>query len=72
MRYGLGPDKMPDNSVIRNGYLYLTAYNDEGIYKINLSNSTDVTLIPFGFTSAGKSQTGSGTCANYLFMFKAI
>lgn len=54
--------------VIRNGYLYLTAYDDAGIYKINLSNSTDVTLIPFGFTSAGKSQTGSGTCANYLFM----
>ena len=54
--------------VIRNGYLYLTANNDEGIYKINLSNSTDVTLIPFGFTSEGKSQTGSGTCANYLFM----
>ena len=54
--------------VIRNGYLYLTAYDDTGIYKINLSNSTDVTLIPFGFTSEGKSQTGSGTCANYLFM----
>ena len=54
--------------VIRNGYLYLTAYDDSGIYKINLSNSTDVTLIPFGFTSEGKSQTGSGTCANYLFM----
>ena len=48
--------------------LYLTAYDDAGIYKINLSNSTDVTLIPFGFTSEGKSQTGSGTCANYLFM----
>ena len=54
--------------VIRNGYLYLTAYDDTGIYKINLSNSTDVTLISFGFTSEGKSQTGSGTCANYLFM----
>ena len=48
--------------------LYLTAYDDAGIYKINLNNSTYVTLIPFGFTSAGKSQTGSGTCANYLFM----
>lgn len=54
--------------VIRNGYLYLTAYNDEGIYKINLSNSTDVTLIPFGFKSAGKVLGGSGTCANYLCM----
>lgn len=54
--------------VIRNGYLYLTAYDDEGIYKINVNNSTDVTLIPFGFKSAGKSQIGSGTCANYLFM----
>ena len=54
--------------VIRNGYLYLTAYDDMGIYKINVNNPTDVTLIPFGFKSEGKSQTGSGTCANYLFM----
>jgi hypothetical protein len=54
--------------VIRNGYLYLSAYNDAGMYKINLSNQADITLIDFGFTSAGKSQTGSGTCANYMFM----
>lgn len=54
--------------VIRNGYLYLTAYDDTGCYKINVNNPADVTLIPFGFTSEGKSQTGSGTCANYLFM----
>lgn len=54
--------------VIRNGYLYLTAYDDTGCYKINVNNPADVTLIAFGFKSEGKSQTGSGTCANYLFM----
>lgn len=54
--------------VIRNGYLYLTAYDDTGCYKINVNNPADVTLIPFGFQSEGKSQTSSGTCANYLFM----
>ena len=52
------------NSVVRNGYLYVFAYDKTGIYKINLSNSTDVTLIPFGFTSAFKciGETGSTEC----------
>lgn len=54
--------------VIRNGYLYLAAYDDAGVYKINVSNPVDVALISLGFTSAGKSQTGSGTCSNYMFM----
>jgi len=54
--------------VIRKGYLYLAAYDDTGVYKINVNNPADVTLIDFGFTSAGKSQTGSGTCSNYMFM----
>lgn len=54
--------------VIRNGHLYVTSYDNNGIYKINLGNTTDITLIPLGFTSEGKSQTGSGTCANYLVM----
>ena len=54
--------------VIRNGYLYLPSYDDKGIYKINLENPTDITFIDFGFTSEGRSQTGSGTCSNYLVM----
>ena len=55
--------------VIRNGYLYIQAYNDAGIYKINLNNVADVTLIPLGFTSANKSLGSStGTCTNYLAM----
>ena len=37
--------------VIRNGYLYLTAYDDTGCYKINVNNPADVTLIAFGFKS---------------------
>lgn len=36
---------------VRSGYLYVPAYDKKGIYKISLSNSTDVTLIDFGFTS---------------------
>ena len=52
------------NSVVRNGYLYVFAYDKTGIYKINLSNSTDITLIPFGFTSAFKciGESGSTEC----------
>lgn len=55
--------------VIRNGYLYIEAYNDEGIYKINLNNVADVTLIPLGFTSVNRPLGSStGTCTNYLAM----
>jgi hypothetical protein len=48
--------------------MYLSVYNDAGMYKINLNNQADITLIDFCFTYADKSQTGSGTCANYMFM----
>ena len=52
------------NAVVRNGYLYVPAYDKTGMYKINISNSADVTLIPFGFTSAFKciGETGSTEC----------
>ena len=51
---------------VRNGYLYLPSYDKTGIYKINVNNSADVTLIPFGFTSAMKPLGGSGSCENYI------
>ncbi|MGN0254917.1 MAG: hypothetical protein ACI4W2_00180 [Eubacterium sp.] len=52
--------------VIRNGYLYVIANAKTGIYKINLSNSADITLIEFGFTSANKPLGGSGSSEVYL------
>lgn len=55
-------------SVVRNGYLYVPKYDKTGIYKINVNNSTDVTLIEFGFTSAMKPLGGSGSCENYLIL----
>lgn len=54
--------------VIRGGYLYLPAYENTGIYKINLGNQADVTLIEFGFTSAMKPLGGSGSCECYLLL----
>lgn len=60
------------SAVIRNGYLYVPAYDKAGIYKINLSNSTDVTLINLGFTSAMRSIGDSGTCEVYLSMIGDI
>lgn len=51
---------------MRNGYLYVPAYNKQGIYKINVTNPTDVTRIPFGFTSKWKPLCSSGTCEVYL------
>ena len=52
--------------VIRNGYLYLANYDKDGIYKINLSNVTDITLIPLGFTSSYRTLSGSSTSQTYM------
>lgn len=51
---------------VRKGYLYVVAYNKKGIYKINLANASDVTLIEFGFTSKWKSLCETGTCEVYM------
>ena len=53
-------------SVIRDGYLYVMAYNKQGIYKINVNNHTDITLIPLGFTSQWKAI--SDNTNNLLYM----
>lgn len=55
-----------NRAVVRKGYLYVVAYDKTGIYKINVNNSSDVTLIPFGFTSAFKPLGGSGSSESYL------
>lgn len=52
--------------VIRNGYLYIPSYDNEGMYKINLSNVTDITLISFGFTSENRTLSGSSTSQTYM------
>ena len=51
---------------IRKGYLYAMANNKKGIYKINLANSSDVTLISLGFTSKWKPLCETGTCEVYM------
>lgn len=55
-----------------NGYLYVPAYNKKGIYKINISNSSDVTLIDFGFTSKWKPLCDAGTCEVYMTLIGDI
>lgn len=64
-----GSSSYPERVVkccVRNGYLYVPAYDKKGIYKISLSNSADVTLIPFGFTSKWKPLCETGTCEVYM------
>ena len=51
---------------VRNGYLYVPSYDKKGIYKINVLNSADVTLIPLGFTSKMKSLGEDGSCEVYM------
>ena len=50
------------NAVVRNGYLYVLSYDNYGVYKINVNNPTDITLISLGFESAARSIGGSGSC----------
>lgn len=64
-----GSSSYPERTIrccVRNGYLYIPAYNKKGIYKINISNSSDVTLIDFGFTSKWKPLCDAGTCEVYM------
>lgn len=58
--------------VIRNGYLYLVNYDEDGIYKINLSNVTDITLISFGFTSEYRTLSGSSTSQCYMTLINDL
>lgn len=51
---------------VRNGYLYVPANNKKGVYRINLSNQVDVTLIEFGFTSKWKPLCETGSCEVYM------
>ena len=53
---------------LRNGYLYAMAYNKKGIYKININNSSDVTLLSFGFTSKWKPLCNAGSCEVYMIL----
>lgn len=64
-----GSSSYPERVVkccVRDGFLYVPAYNKKGIYKINLGNSSDMTLIAFGFTSKWKPLCDTGTCEVYM------
>ncbi len=64
-----GSSSYPEQVVkccVRNGYLYVPAYDKKGMYKINLSNPSDVTLLAFGFTSKWKPLCETGTCELYM------
>lgn len=60
------------NAVVRNGYLYVPSYDKTGIYKINLSNSTDITLISLGITSKMRCIGETGSCDCCLSMLNDI
>ena len=60
--------EMVHKSVVRNGCLYALAYDNKGVYKINLANPSDVTLLKLGFTSANKPLGSSGSSEVYLTM----
>lgn len=51
---------------VRAGYLYVMAYDKKGLYKINLANPVDVTLLDFGFTSKWKPLCETGSCELYM------
>lgn len=61
-----------NRATLRNGYLYVIGYDKKGVYKINLSNSADITKIEFGFTSANKPLGGSGSSEMYLIVINDL
>lgn len=70
-----GSSSFPERNIrcsVRNGYLYVPAYDKKGIYKINITNSSDVTLIDFGFTSKWKPLCDAGSCEVYMTLIGDI
>lgn len=64
-----GSSSYPERVVkccVRKGYLYVPANDKKGMYKVNLANSADVSLIAFGFTSKWKPLCETGTCELYM------
>lgn len=57
---------------VRKGYLYVPANDKKGMYKINLANSADVSLIAFGFTSKWKPLCETGTCELYMTLVRDL
>lgn len=57
---------------MRDGHLYVPAYDKAGVYKINVSNSADVELIAFGFTSEMNPLCESGSCEMYMTLIGDI
>ncbi len=51
---------------IRNGYLYVMAYNKKGVYQISVSDPTDIRLINLGFTSAWRTFENMGSGLLYM------
>lgn len=70
-----GSSSYPERNIrccVRNGYLYVPAYDKKGIYKIKIANSSDVTLIDFGFTSKWKPLCDAGSCEVYMILIGDI
>ena len=59
-------------SCIRDGYLYVMAYDKTGVYKINVANQADVSLISLGFTSSFSALGGSGNSGLYMALIGDI
>lgn len=59
-------------AVVRNGYLYVPAYDKASLYKIDLSNYTNITQVNLGFTSAMDGIGDSGSSEVMLTMIGDI
>ena len=53
-------------SCIRNGYLYVMAYNKKGVYQIKLMDPTDIRLINLGFISSWQTFENMGSGELYM------
>ena len=71
-RWDSGYPEKVGKACIRDGYLYVPAYDWSGVYKINVSNSADVELIDLGFVSQGIPVSEPGSCERYLVLIGDI
>lgn len=60
------------SAVIRGGYLYAMSYDRTSVYKINLTNSADVTCITLGITANNEGVAKNGGYYNNTHMILVV
>ena len=67
----MASQKMKSIAIV-NGYIYMPAYDSRGVYKINISNSSDVSFVAFPEASTPNLSYGTAACGTCVAVDSGI